>query len=255
MRVFGKSTTLVIMGMLCISVVYGYSVHRNNETIKTLEKNYEQSLDEVKHAEDAMTTDVIEAGKTAPVFKVHEEIPEDIRNLMRGKSIPKDKEEIFNKLAYIEVAYKDFDGSTQIGEMIVNRQVAREVCDIFKEIYQAGFPVDRMELVDMYDADDIQSMLANNSSSFNYRTIAGTGVLSNHGKGLAIDINPYLNPHVVKGKANPEQAQKYVDRSLDERGMIKKGDIVYNAFAKRGWKWGGEWNNPDYQHFEKEIIE
>ena len=27
-------------------------------------------------------------------------------------------------------------------------------------------------------------------------------------------------------------------------------DAVVDAFAARGWSWGGYWNNPDYQHFD-----
>ena len=97
------------------------------------------------------------------------------------------------------------------------------------------------------------SMVNNNSSAFCYRTISGSNKVSNHGVGIAIDINPLYNPHVLKssGTINPPEAAKYVDRSLNAKGMIKKNDAVYNAFVSRGWTWGGSWNNPDYQHFEK----
>ena len=43
----------------------------------------------------------------------------------------------------------------------------------------------------------------NNSSSFCYRTIKNTDIVSNHGKGLAIDINPIQNPHVVGDDISP----------------------------------------------------
>ena len=74
-----------------------------------------------------------------------------------------------------------------------------------------------MKLVDDYNAVDHTSMVNNNSSAFCYRTIAGTNKVSNHGKGMAIDINPFYNPHVLKSKGtvNPPEASKYADRSLD----------------------------------------
>ena len=90
---------------------------------------------------------------------------------------------------------------------------------------------------------------------FCYRTISGTNKVSNHGMGLAIDINPFYNPHVLlnKGTVNPKEASKYANRNLNDKGMIKKDDAVYKAFISRGWTWGGNWKNPDYQHFEKKI--
>ena len=42
-----------------------------------------------------------------------------------------------------------------------------------------------MVLIDEYDAQDGPSIRANNSSAFNFRFIAGTGVLSNHSRGMA----------------------------------------------------------------------
>jgi poly-gamma-glutamate synthesis protein (capsule biosynthesis protein) len=32
------------------------------------------------------------------------------------------------------------------------------------------------------------------------------------------------------------------------RGVIIADDVVVSAFARIGWKWGGVWNEADYQH-------
>lgn len=189
--------------------------------------------------------------KNVSVFSLEKNIPNEVIETMIGKSLP--NVEAAEELSFLTITYNNFDGEPQVGNLVVNKKVAQEVLDIFKEIYEAKFPIELMIPVDAYNADDNLSMLANNSSAFNYRTIAGTTTLSNHGKGLAIDVNPFLNPHVVNGNANPSEAQKYADRSLNEPGMIKENDVVYKAFIKRGWSWGGHWKNPDYQHFEKEI--
>lgn len=198
-----------------------------------------------------ITTPEFTTDDALSLFSIDEDIPENVLETMIGKSLP--NREFAEELSFLTVSYIDFDGETQVGNLVVNKEVAKEVLDIFKDIYKAEFPIEKMELVDMYDADDNKSMLANNTSAFNYRTIAGTSTISNHGKGLAIDINPFINPHVINGKANPSEAQDYADRSGDTAGLIKEGGAVYEAFTSRGWSWGGHWDNPDYQHFEKVI--
>ena len=189
-----------------------------------------------------------------PVFE-KSEITEDIQARMEGKSMKENDSISYNDLSYLTITYLDYNGNTVQGEMVVHKKLADEVLDIFRDIYYAKFPIERMNLVDDYNAVDHTSMINNNSSAFCYRTIAGTSKVSNHGMGLAIDINPFYNPHVLKssGTVNPPEAAKYSDRSLSAKGMIKKNDAVYNAFVSRGWTWGGNWNNPDYQHFEKKI--
>lgn len=189
-----------------------------------------------------------------PVFK-KSEITDDIKTRMEGKSMKENDSITYDDLSYLTITYLDYNGNTVQGEMVVHKKLADEVLDIFKEIYYAKFPIERMRLVDDYDAIDHASMINNNSSAFCYRTIAGTNTVSNHGMGLAIDINPFYNPHVLKSSetVNPPEASKYADRTLNAKGMIKKNDVVYKAFTSRGWTWGGDWNNPDYQHFEKKI--
>ena len=76
-----------------------------------------------------------------------------------------------------------------------------------------------------------------------------------HSYGLAIDINPLINPYVKGDYISPKEAKPYVDRSQIKLGMIDKDDLCYKLFTKYGWKWGGIWNTvKDYQHFEKEIT-
>ena len=189
-----------------------------------------------------------------PVFE-KSEITEDIKSRMEGKSMKENDSISYDDLSYLTITHLDYNGNTVQGEMVVHKKLADEVLDIFRDIYYAKFPIERMNLVDNYNAVDHTSMVNNNSSAFCYRTIAGTSKVSNHGMGLAIDINPFYNPHVLKssGTVNPPEAAKYSDRTLNVKGMIKKNDAVYNAFVSRGWTWGGNWNNPDYQHFEKKI--
>ncbi len=190
--------------------------------------------------------------QTKPLFS-YSNISGDIKNKMLGLSMPESEPLSFDSLSYLTLSYYGFDRSTHVGNMVVDKRVASEVVDIFKEVYEKKYPIDKIRLIDEYNAVDNLSMVDNNSSSFCYRTIANTSVISNHGKGLAIDINPLQNPHVVGTSVNPEEGYVFADRSNIQMGMIVEGDDLYNAFIKRGWSWGGHWKNADYQHFEKKI--
>lgn len=220
----------------------------DNSSLDNSNTNHNISTQDRETIEDDI---ILEAG---PVF-TKSEIPDQIKKNMLGNSMPTNSTISFDELSYLRISHIDYNGNTQIGEMIVSSKLADEVLDIFRDIYNAKFPIEKMNLIDEYGASDHKSMLDNNSSAFCYRTIAGTNKVSNHGLGVAIDINPFYNPHVLKsnGTVNPPEAFKYVDRSLNDKGIIKENDAVYKAFISRGWQWGGYWSNPDYQHFEKKI--
>jgi hypothetical protein len=153
-----------------------------------------------------------------------------------------------------------FDGLTHIGELIVNKAIAEEVVDIFRELYDLEYPIEKMLLIDEYDADDLKSMADNNTSAFNYRFVEGTSSPSVHSEGVAIDINPLYNPYVKSSDGElevlPENATEYVDRDKENIYYIRKDDPLYKAFVSRGFTWGGEWkNSKDYQHFEKKLSD
>jgi len=198
------------------------------------------------------TSNIPEKEEVKPVFS-SSSIPSDIKEKMLGSSMPSSEPVSFDELSYIELSYYDFNGNVNTGEMVVNKAIADEVVDIFKELYDKKYPIEKIRLIDEYNAVDSASMADNNSSSFCYRTIVNTNKISNHGLGIAIDINPLQNPHVVNGVANPIEGQEYANRSNYKPGMIVEGDDLYNAFISRGWTWGGHWKNPDYQHFEKSL--
>lgn len=186
----------------------------------------------------------------------HEEIGLDIKNRIMGKSYGVNCVIPLEELRYIRVLYYGFDKETHIGELIVNSSIADDIVAIFLELYKIHYPIERMVLVDEYDADDNLSMASNNTSAFNYRTIPGSNNLSKHAKGLAIDINPLYNPYVVYQENTidvlPIEGYDYVDRTLNCEYYIKEGDVCYNAFIQRGFTWGGAWkSSSDYQHFQK----
>ena len=187
------------------------------------------------------------------------EITDDILERIKGKSYPEGATVSLDDLRWCHVVHYGFDGEIHEGEIIVNKAIADDTLEIFKELFDIKYEIEKIRLIDEYDADDERSMEDNNSSSFCYRTIAETTVLSNHALGLAIDINTLYNPYVYTRKdgtlfLQPENATDYVDREKENPHFIKNGDECYNIFIAHGFTWGGDWNTKkDYQHFEKSI--
>lgn len=175
-----------------------------------------------------------------------------------GKSYKEDCTIPVSQLRYIKVLHCTLNGEIHIGEIICNQLIATDLVSIFKNLYKANYPIERMVLIDNYNANDQLSMVDNNSSGFNFRFISGTTKLSNHSLGLAIDINPLYNPYVktIDGKlvVEPEEGIDYIDRGKDFPYKIDPNDLCYKEFTSHGFEWGGNWKTrKDYQHFEKTI--
>ena len=184
------------------------------------------------------------------------EIPDDIFEKMQGKSYKADCTLPRENLRYIHVLHVGFDNQVHEGELVVNKDIADDVLEIFKELYESGYQIEKVRLVDEYDADDEASMSDNNSSAFNFRFISHTTKISKHGMGMAVDINTLYNPYVktVDGELSiePANAADYVDRSRDFSHKIDHDDLCYKLFTEHGFEWGGDWtHSKDYQHFEK----
>ena len=124
--------------------------------------------------------------------------------------------------------------------------------DIFKDLYVAKYPIDKIKLIDYYNANDDEAMMDNNTSAFCYREKPNSTELSVHSFGMSIDINPVQNPYVKGDVILPSIGEEFLNRSTARKGMITQDDLCYKAFTSRGWSWGGDWKNiKDYQHFEK----
>lgn len=186
-------------------------------------------------------------------FTVHH-IPDSIFSLMQGRSYPKGCTVPRSSLRYLRVKHVDLHGRERQGELVCHQDIATDLIAIFRALYEARYPIERMELIDRYGANDDRSMRANNSSAFNYRHVAGTRVLSNHSYGRAIDINPLYNPYVSGDgrRVQPANARPYAQRSQSFPYKITQGDLCYQLFKQYGFTWGGDWRSKkDYQHFEK----
>jgi hemoglobin-like flavoprotein len=181
-------------------------------------------------------------------------LPATVRRRMTGSSHdPARCPVALDDLQLLTLRHVGFDGRARTGRLIVHRRHARDVVEVFRDLYEARFPIRRMELVDAYGDDD-RSMAADNSSAYNCRTVAGQSSFSDHAYGAAIDLNPIENPYVTARGVLPPAGRPFVDvdrkpKAAAGPGVIVADDIVVRAFARIGWKWGGVWNEADYQHF------
>ena len=187
---------------------------------------------------------------------------DSVYNRIYGQSYVDNSNIGLDDLRYLKMLHVNFDGEYQVGEMIVNADVASEVMEIFEILCAEGYEIYSMHLIDDYwagdpDDSDWYSIDANNTSCFCYRTATGSGNLSKHALGRAIDINPQQNPYVTydsDGVAHysHDNASSYVyGRSSDTDHVITTSDRAYDLFTDYGWTWGGNWSSPkDYQHFQ-----
>jgi hypothetical protein len=153
-------------------------------------------------------------------------------------------------LRRVLLSYWGYDGIPRIGELVVHADAAGAIVAVFGRLFDARFPIERMDIVDAYGGSDDASMAANNTSAFNCRVATGSSRWSEHAYGRAIDVNPLVNPYVSGSYVAPPGGAAYVDRSGDAPGMIHDGDVVVQAFASVGWGWGGNFSSiKDYQHF------
>lgn len=159
--------------------------------------------------------------------------------------IEKGKDLMDNQIIKLNVQYIDFNGQTKTGQIEVHEILSNEVKNIFDDILKSGFQINKINTIDHYGYSDEKSIRDNNSSSYNFRFVGDSNKLSDHSIGFAIDINPWQNPWVHPSALN---LTKY-DPSV--KGTILSDSDIVKIFKKYGWTWGGDWRNPDYQHFFK----
>lgn len=231
------------------------SSKKQEHSIKTNEKA-EVNIKEMQAGDVVEDSVITQTGMEQ--FFYREELTDEVFARMDGVSYPQNAQIGREELCYLRVLHTGFDEKTYIGELVVNQKIADDVLEIMKELYENHYPIEKMHLIDEYGADDEASMSDNNTSAFNYRTIAGTNRLSKHGQGLAVDINPRYNPCVRTKNGittvEPQNGSAYVDRNADFSYKITEGDLCLQLFLEHGFTWGGSWNSvKDYQHFEKAV--
>lgn len=178
-----------------------------------------------------------------------------LRSLIVGRSWHPGCPVPLSDLRDVNVSYWDFHGEVRTGTLIINEREARDVLWVFRRLFRAHFPIQKIVLPPKWHPPRPRDYWNRNPTSptaaFNCRPATDSTSLSQHSYGWAIDINPLQNPYVRNdGTVLRFIAKPYRDRSLHRKGMIHEGDIVVRSFAAIGWEWGGHWHTlKDYMHF------
>lgn len=155
-----------------------------------------------------------------------------------------------NELAYVNVSFWGFDRRPHTGELLLHRNVAKDVVSVFRSLHRERWPIEEMRITRAIELDAPPTGDGNNTGAFACRPARLSDDWSEHAFGLAVDINPFHNPYVRNDLVLPELAIAYRDRTWRRPGMIFQGDVVTTAFARIGWGWGGAWSSSkDYMHF------
>jgi hypothetical protein len=153
----------------------------------------------------------------------------------------------------VQLTFWGFDDQRHTGELLLNASVARDVVQVFRQLYEARFPFEELRVSSRSELELPPTGDGNDTESFVCRPTTGSETtFSQHAYGLAIDLDPFQNPYVKDDLVLPELASSYLDRDQVRPGMILPGDVVVRAFASIGWTWGGTWSSlKDYQHFSQ----
>jgi hypothetical protein len=79
-------------------------------------------------------------------------------------------------------------------------------------------------------------------------------VLSQHARGLAIDLNPVENPWRRANGFVPIEGAPFCDRARVRPGMIVRPGPVVAALDELGWEWGGDWRHAKDDHHVVAIV-
>ena len=168
---------------------------------------------------------------------------------------------VLDSLSVLIVRYYGFDDKLHQGQMVMHKNLAREVQTFFEHARAIKFPIEKVIPISnvKYKWDEDISCPDNNSSGYNYRLVMGTHRISKHAGGFAFDINPAQNIYVRYDENLNEIFRSPKGTIYDETvpGTLTSNHSLVVLMKNLGWVWGGDWTpesgRVDYQHFEKTI--
>lgn len=176
-------------------------------------------------------------GKEAPTIQ-GTSIPADIASATAEKklsylfdgNVPNTESGIKPYLSTVDVAITKKNGTKTVTKLTIHKKLVADVQDVFQKAQQGGFRI--------YQAGGYAFRRMNNG---------GSGKLSHHSYGVAIDINVNEN---YSHRGSTVYAGSFWNPSKSQYSIPKNG-VLEKAFAAKGWKWGGNWsgNYQDYMHF------
>lgn len=239
---------------------------------ESLEAQNNRSKPEDEHLHDAKDEEHVEpnsaTSKTAtekPAIKdlakgtIENPIIDSAMTFEEATKDAKASSSLIQDMRLIDVKYYGLgDGKVHQGQLVVHKDRAEELKQIFKEILDNKCGLRKMIPIVRYHWHDQNSIDDGNSSAFNPRKARGPGIdptKDSEHTFTAIDLNTTENPFVGKDKnGNPKPANRVYDPKVP--GTFTKDSMVVKIFQKYGWTWAGDGSWPsgwDYQHFEKPL--
>lgn len=169
-------------------------------------------------------------------------------------------DDILNSLGVMKAEYCGFDGKPHSGQIVIATEVMPEVESFFDMALDIEFQIERLIPVSAppYRWDSEKVLRDNLSSGFDYRTIADTDKVSQHGLGLAFDINPRQNPYIVYTGSDVEIVPVDGSWSPARPGTLHAAHPLVKLMEGFGWEWGGNWlpsgGRTDFMHFQKQVM-
>ncbi len=105
-----------------------------------------------------------------------------------------------DELAWLRLVFRGFDGERHTGELLVHSSAADGLVQVFRDLWRADFPMERMSITTRAELDAAPTGDGNDTGAFTCRAVTGGSSFSEHARGLAIDINPFQNPY-EKGRS------------------------------------------------------
>lgn len=178
----------------------------------------------------------------------------EMKAAMTGKSWSPGCPVPLQDLALVRVRYLGVDGSAHEGKLVVNKLIAEDVVSVFDDLYKARFPIQKVGFWDDYGA----GVYAEKNITVGFyceKADDAPTEWSSHAYGMAIDINPFLNPFLdLHHKWWPQAAVSNAPRDLSP-GKVSTQSAVFAIFTRHGWAWGGfDAGVPDYMHFNKVTV-
>ncbi len=143
---------------------------------------------------------------------------------------PKTESGLKKYMATVDMPLTTKSGNKTTGKLTIHKQLVADVQDVFRTAQAGGFKI--------YEAAGYCFRRMNNG---------GSGNLSHHSYGVAIDINVREN---YSHRGSTVYAGSFWNPSKSPYSIPRNGVLV-KAFKAKGWKWGGNWsgNYQDYMHF------
>jgi hypothetical protein len=172
----------------------------------------------------------------------------EMKAAMSGKSWKQGCPVSLDDLALVRVMYLGLDGLAHEGKLVVHKRIAEDVVSVFGDLYKARFPIQKIGFWDDYG----EGVYAEQNITVGFyceKADDAPTEWSSHAYGMAIDINPLLNPFLdLQHKWWPLVAVSNVPRDRTP-GKVSTESAVFVTFTRHGWAWGGfDAGVPDYMH-------